>query len=369
MRTRALVALSASSGPGIEEIEVAPPGPGEVLVKLAASGVCGSDGHAVHGRSPAVRYPCVLGHEGAGVITEVGSGVSGLKEGDHVILALYVPCGECRQCLHGHFAHCSGEARKRGTLGIRSDGATRARLGDQELYPFMGLGTLAESTNVPAAQVVKIEPTLPSDEICLIGCGVTTGFGAAVNTAGVRPGDSVVVVGCGGVGLNVVQGARIAGATTIIAVDTAAVKRSLAQGLGATHVIDPAAGTMLDQVLAIVDGGVDLAFEVVGNPELVARTLELVRIGGKCVMVGAPPPKSVIPVTREALMMERGLLGCRGGSNVPNRDIPRLVALYESGQLHLSELVGKRLAFEDYAAAFESLEIGDVARSVVVFDA
>jgi S-(hydroxymethyl)glutathione dehydrogenase / alcohol dehydrogenase len=368
MESTALVLREPGTPPALETVEVSEPGPGEVLVRLVASGVCGSDNHVVHGRSGIARMPAVLGHEGAGVVQSTGPGVAGLKPGDHVVLALYVPCGDCRQCQAGHFQHCSGESRKRNTQGIREDGTTRIGKDGQLLYPLMGLGTLSQYTNVPAAQAIAVDPSLDLSAVCLIGCGVTTGVGAAVNTAGVGVGDSVLVVGCGGVGLNVVQGARLAGASRVIAVDPQPAKRRLARELGATEVIDPDSEDLPAAVERYAPGGVDWAFEVVGNAELAARCLTLTRVGGTCVMVGAPPPGAVVPVAREALMAERRLVGCRGGSNIPARDIPRLADLYAMGHLKLEPLIGKRLRLEDFADALEALDSGEVARSVITFD-
>jgi S-(hydroxymethyl)glutathione dehydrogenase / alcohol dehydrogenase len=368
MKSTALVLRAPGAPLALETVEVGEPGPGEVLVRLMASGVCGSDNHVVHGRSGIARMPTVLGHEGAGVVQAVGPGVTELEAGDHVVLGLYVPCGSCRQCRAGRFQHCSGEARRRNTQGIRADGTTRFSVSGEPLYPLMGLGSLSEFTNVPAAQAIAIDRSLDLAAMCLTGCGVTTGFGAAVNTAGVGPGDSVLVVGCGGVGLNVVQGARIAGATRIIAVDPQAGKRELALELGATHVVDPGREDLATAVDRHAPGGVDWAFEVVGSVELAARCLALTRIGGTCVMVGAPPPGSAVAASREALMGERRLVGCRGGSNIPARDIPRLADLYAGGQLKLEPLIGKRLRLEEFAEAFAALDTGEVARSVITFD-
>ncbi|GAA0985679.1 Zn-dependent alcohol dehydrogenase [Acrocarpospora macrocephala] len=368
MQSTALILREPGRAPVLETVTVADPGPGEVLVRLAASGVCGSEGHAVHGRSAVARYPSVLGHEGAGVVVEVGAGVTTLAPGDHVVLALYVPCRACRQCVRGDFHHCVGESRRLNTMGVRSDGMTRFRSGEDQLFPLMGLGTLSEYTNVRAEQAVRVPADIALHALCLVGCGVTTGFGAVVNTAGVSVGDTALVVGCGGVGLNAVQGARLAGATTIIAADTQASKLTLAQQMGATHVIDVTSTSLEEGVRAVIPDGVDYAFEVVGNGDLVAQCLGLTRVGGMCVMVGAPPPGAIIPARREALMMERRLVGCRGGSNIPQRDIPRLAELYSSGRLLLDPLIGKRLPLSGFAEAFEALDHAEVARSVITFD-
>jgi S-(hydroxymethyl)glutathione dehydrogenase / alcohol dehydrogenase len=294
--------------------------------------------------------------------------VTTLQPGDHVVLALNVPCGTCKACHAGRFQHCSGEARRLNTQGIRSDGRTRFSKDGAELYPMMGIATMSQFSNVPAAQAIAIDPALDLNAMCLTGCAVTTGFGAVVNTAGVGVGDSVVVVGCGGVGLNVVQGAKIAGASCIIGVDPQPLKRELARELGATQVIDPAAEDVAAAVERYVPGGVDWAFEVVGNVDLAAEALTFTRVGGTCVMIGAPPPGTIVPVSRDALMSERRMVGCRGGSNIPARDITRLAELYRTGQLKLEPLIGKRLPLADYAEAFAALDTGEAARTVLTFD-
>jgi S-(hydroxymethyl)glutathione dehydrogenase/alcohol dehydrogenase len=360
--SRAAVVRDADSGVRVEEIEVDDPQPGEVRVRLVASGVCGSDLHVLHGRSIAAVFPMVLGHEGAGVIDAVGAGVEGLEPGDHVVVALYGPCHACPSCARGRFVHCSGPARVQAIRGLMADGSTRLRDGEgQPLHPMVGSGTLAEHTVVRAAQVVKVDDDLPLDLLCLAGCGVTTGLGAVFNIAEVAPGDTVAVVGCGGVGLNVVQGARIAGAATIVAVDTNPAKLDLAQRLGATHTT-----RAVDGIGEVVPGGVDIAFEVVGSPQLVAETFRATRPGGTCVMVGSIPPGSTIPIDGGALFSDRRLRGCIGGNNVPAVDIPRIAALYRQSRLDLDTLVSVRRPLDDVGTAVAETERGEVARSVVV---
>jgi S-(hydroxymethyl)glutathione dehydrogenase/alcohol dehydrogenase len=397
LRARAVVVRDVASGARIEEIEVDDPRDGEVRVRLAASGVCGSDLHVLHGRSNAVTFPVVLGHEGAGTVESVGPGVEGLAPGDHVVLALYGPCHGCASCLRGRFVHCSGPARVAAIFGRMADGSTRLRADSDgaALHPMVGTGTLAEYAVVRASQVVRIDDDLPLDVLCLAGCGVTTGLGAVFNIAEVATGDAVAVVGCGGVGLNVVQGARIAGATTIVALDTNPAKLDLARRLGATHTLDPTAGadgagadgagadggtaaaatttggggrTIAAAVAEIVPGGVDVAFEVVGSPDLVAEAFLATRPGGTCVMVSAMPPGATIPVDGRALFSDRQLRGCIGGNNVPAVDIPRITALYRQGRLDLDTLVSARRRLDDVATAIDETGRGAVARSVVVLD-
>jgi S-(hydroxymethyl)glutathione dehydrogenase/alcohol dehydrogenase len=365
LSTRAVVVRD--SGPALEDVEVDPPHAGEVLVRVAATGVCGSDLHVLHRTSPVAVLPTVLGHEGAGVVEEVGAGVVDVAPGDHVVLALYGPCGRCRFCRSGRFPLCDGPARVAAITGLMEDGTTRVRSpAGEQLRPFVGLGTMAGYAVVRESQLVKVDAAIPLELICLAGCGVTTGLGAVFNIAQVAPGDSVAVVGCGGVGLNVIQGSRIAGATTILAVDTNPVKLELASRLGATHTAEPGDGGVRAAVEAVVPGGVDVAFEVVGVPALVAETFTATRPGGTTVMVGSPPNGTTVPIDGRALFSERKLFGCTGGSNVPARDIPRIAALFREGSLDLSTLVTRRRPLAEFAEAVADAERGEVARTVLL---
>ncbi len=365
---KAWVARAGGQPPQLESVDVAAPLAGEVRVRLAASGVCGSDLSVLAGHSPVAQFPLVLGHEGAGVVEEVGPGVTSVAPGDHVVLALYGPCLACRNCLSGNPVHCNGPARIKAITGEMADGSTRLSSNGERVFPFVGSGTLAEEAVLRASQVVAVAKDIPLDVICLAGCGVTTGLGAVFNIAEVRPGETVAVVGCGGVGLSVIQGARICGAGQIIAVDTNPYKLELARGMGATDEVLLAEGDLVGAINARCPGGVDAAFEVVGNGDLVAAALASTRPGGRCVMVGSPPTGTTIPVDGRVLFSERRLLGCTGGSNIPSRDIPRIERLYRSGALELEALVSQRFAFADAPAAFAAAQAGQVARAVVVID-
>jgi S-(hydroxymethyl)glutathione dehydrogenase / alcohol dehydrogenase len=365
---KAWVARAGGKPPELESIDVAAPSAGEVRVRLAASGVCGSDLSVLAGHSPVAQFPLVLGHEGAGVVADVGAGVTSVAPGDHVVLALYGPCLACRNCLSGNPVHCNGPARMKAITGEMADGSTRLSTNGERVFPFVGSGTLAQEAVLRASQVVAVAKDIPLDVICLAGCGVTTGLGAVFNIAEVRAGESVAVVGCGGVGLSVIQGARICGAGQIIAVDTNPYKLELARGMGATDEVLLQDGGLVEAINESCPGGVDAAFEVVGNGDLVAAALASTRPGGRCVMVGSPPSGTKIPVDGRVLFSERRLLGCTGGSNIPARDIPRIERLYRSGALELEALVSRRFSFTDAPEAFAAAQAGQVARAVVVIN-
>lgn len=350
----------------IEDVDVESPRAGEVVVEIAASGVCRSDLHAWHGRTAFITPPVVLGHEGAGVVAAVGPGVTGVAKGDPVVIALYGPCGQCGECRTGDVTRCWSETRVHNMHGRMADGTTRLSLRGQAVVPMVGAGTLAELAVVREAQVVKIDRGIPLELACLAGCGVTTGVGAVLNVAEVRVGTSVVVIGCGGVGLNVIQGARIAGAGRIIACDTQPEKLDLAADLGATDGLLVREGEdLVAAIKALVPGGVDYAFEVIGRPEVVRTAFASTRIGGTTVMVGSPAPGSEISVDGRMLFSDRRLLGTTGGGNIPARDIPRLMKLYQTGRLDLERLVSQRIPLARVNDAFEALERGEGARTVV----
>lgn len=350
----------------IEDVKVESPRPGEVVVEIAASGVCRSDLHAWHGRTTFVVPPMVLGHEGAGMVVEVGPGVTSVAKGDPVVIALYGPCGQCGECRTGDVTRCWSETRVHNMHGRMPDGTTRLALNGKAVTPMVGAGTLAELAVVREAQLVKIDRGIPLELACLAGCGVTTGVGAVLNVAEVRIGSSVVVIGCGGVGLNVIQGARIAGASRIVACDTDAEKLSLASDLGATDGLVVREGEdLVAAIKGLVPGGVDYAFEAIGRPEVVRTAFLATRIGGTTVMVGSPPPGSEISVDGRMLFSDRRLLGTTGGGNIPARDIPRLMKLYQQGRLDLEKLVSQRLPLARVNEAFAALERGQGARTVI----
>ncbi|MCU1488456.1 MAG: alcohol dehydrogenase [Actinomycetia bacterium] len=364
--TKAVVVEGPDSGLKVVDVVVDDPGPGEVRVKIAASGICGSDLHVLHGRSNAAVYPSLIGHEGAGTIESVGLGVE-LAVGTRVVVALGASCGRCARCAVGEAVHCEDPGRRNRLAGLMGDGSARVHQDGHVVHPFTGCGTLAELVVVPAHEVVPIPDEMPFDVAALAACGVTTGLGAVFNIAEVTPGQTVLVVGCGGVGLNVVQGSKLAGAGRIIAADTSPAKLELATQFGATDVVDSSDG-LTDAVRALVPGGVDVAFEVVGFPDLVTEALLLTKAGGTCVCVGSQPPGSVYSIPAAAMFPQRRLLGCVAGGNVPRRDIARIVELYLAGKLELDALVGARVPLEKVHDAVAIAESGAVARAVVVFD-
>ncbi len=350
----------------IEELDVESPHPGEVVVRLSASGVCRSDLHALDGESPVSNPPLVLGHEGAGIVEEVGEAVTGLARGDAVVIALYGPCGTCNDCRAGDITNCWSETRTHNMYGRMPDGTTRLSLGGKSIAPMCGSGSLAELSVVREAQLVKIDPDIPLDLACLAGCGVTTGIGAALNIARVTPGSCAAVIGCGGVGLNVIQGARIGGVARIIACDTRQTKLDLASDLGATDCLLIESGeSVSERIKALVPGGVDYAFEVVGHTPLVTEAFNSTRTGGTTVMVGAPAPGTQVTIDSRILFSDRKLLGCLGGGNIPARDIPRIMRLYQQGTLNLEKLVETRIPLERVNEAFDALRKGDTVRTIV----
>lgn len=361
--SQALVLREHGIAPTLEQVEVCEPAAGQVRVRVVASGICATDVHAVTGEQPILRLPVILGHEGAGIIESVGPDVVDLSVGDHVVLALSSSCGECRPCQRGRGDECDSEWRRSGFAGVQPDGRSTIRQGDHDVFPLFGVGTLSEFTTVRASQAIKIDPQLPLDLMCLTGCCVVTGVGAALHTAAVEHGDSVLVVGCGGVGLNVIQGARIAGATTIIAADVDRDSLDLAQRMGATHVIDTRTAPL--DVRQIVPAGVDFAFEVVGSPALIVACLDQTRIGGACVLVGLTPAGVTVPIDARVLNGARRLIGCRGGGGVPADNVEMLTGLYRDGQLKLGELVGPRFKFADVLDGFVNFGSWGPGRAIV----
>jgi S-(hydroxymethyl)glutathione dehydrogenase/alcohol dehydrogenase len=355
---RAALFLEANQPLSIEDVTPIDPGPADVVVRVTASGVCHSDLSVVNGTIPGT--PEILGHEGTGIVDYVGPEVTALSVGDRVIGSFIPACGECWYCLRDQTNLCDH------TYPVMF--AARARRADgSDLVAFTGLGTFAEAMTVSQHSVVKVESDLPDEQLALIGCGVTTGVGAALNTARVEPGSSVAVIGCGGVGQAVIQGARLAGAARIIAIDPVALKRDAALLFGATDTIDPTDGNAITAVRDLTGGrGADYAFEAIGTPETIRQAIATARPGGTAVMVGVPKLKSDIPVPAMSILEEKRVLGCVYGSAKVRRDFPRLIHLVEQGRLDIGAMVSRTMHLDDVNEALRAMEAGEVIRSVLV---
>jgi len=348
----------------LEEVTLDPPKAGEIKVKMRAVGVCHSDLSVINGVLP-LPPPIVLGHEGAGVVDALGEGVSGLEVGDHVILSFVPCCGTCNSCVNQRPVYCTAGAPN----GRMLDGTVRTHLGDQELNVMQFLGCMAEYAVVPATAAVKIEKDVPFDKAALVGCGVMTGVGAAINTAKVTPGSTVAVFGCGGIGLSIIQGCRIAGAATVIAVDVADNKLEMARQFGATETINGSDGLAVPGIHTLVPGGVDFAFEAVGIGALMEQTYNAIRGGGTATLVGAGPiTESFSMNALLASLSGKKLQGCLYGDANPHADFPRLLALYKNGQLDLDNMVTSTYTIDEATQAFADMEKGLNARGVILFD-
>ncbi|MCX4823849.1 Zn-dependent alcohol dehydrogenase [Streptomyces sp. NBC_01142] len=338
----------------VDDLEIRDPGPGEVLVAVAAAGLCHSDLSVIDGTIP-FPVPVVLGHEGAGVVSAVGAGVTHVAPGDHVCLSTLANCGACADCDRGRPTMC----RK----AIGRPGRPFSRAGEP-LFQFASNSAFAERTIVKAVQAVKIPSALPLTSAALIGCGVLTGVGAVLNRAKVDRGDTVVVIGTGGIGLNVLQGARIAGASTIVAVDSNPVKEAVARQFGATHFLGSAEA---EDVREILPTGADHVFECVGNTALIRRAIELLDRHGQAILLGMPAATAEASFVPAGLFLDKSILGCRYGSSRPQRDIALYADLYRQGRLLLDELVTETYPVEDFAKAADDAHHGRVARGVLTF--
>lgn len=346
----------------IEDIEVSKPGPREVLVRTKSAGICHSDMHFFNGTYPG-QVPMVLGHESAGVIEAVGSDVHYVKPGDHVITCLSVFCGHCERCLTGHMSLCQEPETNRS-----NDEPPRLSQGEQPLTQFAQLGSFAEMMLVHEHAVVKIREDMPMDRAALIGCGVTTGVGAVIHTAAVEPGSTVAVIGCGGIGLSAINGAVIAGAGRIIAVDMVASKLELARKFGATDVVDASGGDAVAQVIELSGGGVHYSFEAIGLKVTAEQAFQMLRHGGTATVIGMIPPGDMVTLHGVDFLFEKKIQGSMMGSNRFRVDMPRFVEFYLQGRLHLDDLVSNRIQLSDINDGMAALETGEIARSVIMFD-
>ncbi len=346
----------------VEDIQIDNPGPGEVLIRTVAAGVCRSDLHLLDGHLP-VELPSAAGHESAGVVEAVGEGVSYVKPGDNVVTCLSVFCGHCDNCLTGHAYACMTDefARQPGQ-------PPRLSQNGKEIYQFAGVASFAEQLLVGQNALVRVDPDIPLDKAALLGCGVTTGLGAVFNSAEVKPGSTVVVVGAGGVGLSTIQGARIAGAGRIIAVDVEDHKLALASELGATDTINASTTDPVGEVIELTQGGVDFGFEVIGLPKTVRQMFDMVRPGGTATVVGVMPFDAKLEMSGLDFLSSKVYQSSLMGGGSFRVEIPKYVDFYQHGNLKLDEMVTQSLPLKDINKAFESLKKGEVARSLITFE-
>jgi S-(hydroxymethyl)glutathione dehydrogenase/alcohol dehydrogenase len=365
--TKAAVLYEVGKPLEVVDVSVDKPRAGEVLVRTASAGVCHSDLHVMHGDLPS-NLPVVIGHEGSGVVEEVGEGVTSVKKGDHVIMVWRAPCGHCYYCLRGKPVLCD-EALKIRSSGRLGDGTSRFSRNGSEIKHFAGVSSFSELTVMPEQGLVSIRKDVPIEKAALVGCAVMTGVGAVINTAKVEPGSSVLVFGAGGVGLNVVQGAALAGAEKIIAVDLLDSKLAYAKQFGATHTLNGKSVDVVAAVKELTDGvGVDYAFDAIGNVRILEQAIDAIRKAGTLVCVGMPPSEAKFGFTVfPFIMSEKRITSSIYGSCDPWVDFPRLLNLYVAGKLKLDELVSREYPLEQVNEAFRALEAGEVARSIVRF--
>ena len=346
----------------IEDVQLGNPGPREVLVRTAAAGVCHSDLHFQNGSYP-YFLPTVLGHESAGVVEAVGSAVTYVQPGDHVITCLSAFCGHCEFCLTGHMSLCQEPELQRGV-----DEPPRLSTHGESIAQFLNLSSFAEYMLLHEHAIAKIRKDMPLDRAALIGCGVTTGVGAVIHTAAVEPGTTVAVIGCGGVGLSCVNGAAIAGASRIIAVDTTPSKLDLARKFGATDTVDASAEDPVGAVRELSGGGVHYSFEAIGLKSTTEQAWKMIRNGGTATVIGMIPVGTMVEIHGPEFLREKRLQGSNMGSNRFRVDMPRFVDFYLAGKLHLDDMISSRIKLEDVNDALAQLETGEVARNVIMFD-
>lgn len=359
---KAAVLRGVNTPLSIEEVQVARPGPREVLIRTGAVGVCHSDLHFIEGKY-ACPMPAILGHEAAGTVEAVGDLVTYVQPGDRVITCLSVFCGHCAMCLSGRPVLCT-----RTDTARRPDEPPRLSQDGAPIQQMFSLSAFAEQMLVHEHAMVKVEGDLAFEQLALIGCGVTTGLGAVLNTARIEPGSTVAVIGCGGVGLNCIQGARIGGAGRIIAVDSLERKLALAQAFGATDLVDASDGDPVAEVLAMTGGGVDYAFEAIGLKSTAEQAFAMLARGGTATIIGMIPQGQKIELDGTSFLGERRIQGSSMGSNRFRIDMPRYIEWYRQGRLKLDELVTQRLRLDQINRAFEDMVAGKVARSVITFD-
>jgi S-(hydroxymethyl)glutathione dehydrogenase/alcohol dehydrogenase len=368
MDTRAAVALVAATPLSVETVQLEGPRAGEVLVEIKATGICHTDAFSLSGADPEGLFPAIMGHEGAGVVVEVGPGVTSVAAGDHVI-PLYTPeCRECKFCTSGKTNLC-GAIRETQGQGLMPDGTSRFSMNGDPLFHYMGTSTFSNFTVLPEIALAKIRPDAPFDKVCYIGCGVTTGLGAVINTAKVEAGASVAVFGLGGIGLNVVQGARLVGADRIIGVDLNPGRRELAERFGMTDFVNP---NDVDNVVAAIvdltDGGVDYSFECIGNVEVMRQALECCHKGwGESVIIGVAGAGQEISTRPFQLVTGRVWRGTAFGGARGRTDVPKIVDWYMDGKINIDDLITHTMPLDEINTAFDLMHAGESIRSVVIY--
>jgi S-(hydroxymethyl)glutathione dehydrogenase/alcohol dehydrogenase len=369
MKTRAAIALAANQDLVIDEVELAGPKEGEVLVEIKATGICHTDEFTRSGADPEGLFPAILGHEGAGVVLECGPGVASLKPGDHVI-PLYTPeCGKCKSCLSGKTNLCTAIRATQGK-GLMPDGTSRFSRKGQMIHHYMGCSTFANHTVLPEIALAKIRKDAPFDKVCYIGCGVTTGIGAVINTAKVEKGATVVVFGLGGIGLNVIQGARMVGAKMIVGVDLNPERRAIAEKFGMTHFVNPkdVKGDLVQHIVALTDGGADYSFECIGNVEVMRQALECCHRGwGVSTIIGVAGAGQEIKTRPFQLVTGRVWKGTAFGGARGRSDVPKIVDWYMDKKIDIDSLITHTMPLERINEGFDLMHKGESIRSVVVY--
>ena len=369
METRAAVAHEAGKPLTIETVTLAGPKAGEVLVEIKATGICHTDEFTLSGADPEGLFPAILGHEGAGVVVEVGAGVTSVKPGDHVI-PLYTPeCRQCDYCLSGKTNLCQAIRETQGR-GVMPDGTSRFSIGRDSVYHYMGTSTFSNHTVLPEIALAKVREDAPFDKICYIGCGVTTGIGAVINTAKVEPGSNCVVFGLGGIGLNVIQGLRLVGADIIVGVDLNPSKRVLAERFGMTHFVNPSEveGDLVPYLVDITKGGADYSFECIGNVGVMRQALECCHKGwGESIIIGVAGAGQEISTRPFQLVTGRVWRGTAFGGAKGRTEVPKIVDWYMDGKINIDDLITHTMPLEDINNAFDLMHAGESIRSVVQF--
>jgi S-(hydroxymethyl)glutathione dehydrogenase/alcohol dehydrogenase len=369
MKTRAAVAHKAGAPLTIEEVDLEGPRDGEVLVEVKATGICHTDAFTLSGDDPEGIFPAILGHEGAGVVVDVGPNVTSLKKGDHVI-PLYTPeCRQCEYCTSGKTNLCQAIRVTQGQ-GLMPDGSSRFSIGGEKIFHYMGTSTFANHTVVPEIALAKVRQDAPFDKICYIGCGVTTGIGAVINTAKVEPGANCVVFGLGGIGLNVLQGLRMAGADMIVGVDLNPARKEMAEKFGMTHFVNPKDldGDLVPHLVELTKGGADYSFECIGNVNTMRQALECAHKGwGESVIIGVAPAGAEISTRPFQLVTGRSWRGTAFGGAKGRTDVPKIVDWYMDGKINIDDLITHTMPLEDINKGFDLMHEGKSIRSVVVF--